>query len=229
VVKGHRTRRYCSDSCKQKFYHGRKAENENEARRLQLCATYPDFGKETIDLLDGFAALKNQEMVERIAVAIAREGEERKQGLEQVQRRFEEYTRMTNERLGEQAGELAKLRQERERKTKRSAGTRELEQARADLMRLYQERAREQEAIHRLYERAQDVQLHVGAARYRIAEREQQAARPVLLGDVLFELGGTLGYPELWFESPGWERAKILKGRDSWQRFCERAAVLYEG
>ena len=73
VVKGHRTRRYCSDSCKQKFYQGRKAAKENEARRAQLCATYPDFGKETIDLLDGFAALKNQEMVERIAAAIARE------------------------------------------------------------------------------------------------------------------------------------------------------------
>ena len=226
IARGHRARRYCSDTCKQRVYQQRKAEKENEARRARLCATYPDFGKETIDLLDGFAALKNQEMVERIAAAIAREGEERKQGLEQVQRRFREYVCMTNERLGEQAGELAKLRQERERTTKTSADTRELEQARADLMRLYQERAREQEDMHQLYERAQDVQLYVGAARYRIAELEQQAARPVLLGDVLFELGGTLGYPELWFESPGWERAKMLKGRDSWQRFCERAAAL---
>ena len=80
VVKGHRTRRYCSDSCKQKFYQGRKAAKENEARRAQLCATYPDWSSETRDLLYGFAALKNQVMVERIAAAIAREGEERKQG-----------------------------------------------------------------------------------------------------------------------------------------------------
>lgn len=48
----------------------------------------------------------------------------------------------------------------------------ELEQARADLRRLYQSQAREQEEIHRLYVLAQDLQTSLGAARNRIAELE---------------------------------------------------------
>jgi hypothetical protein len=226
TIRGHRPRRYCSDSCKQSAYQTRRAQKETEARRARLCATYPDFSEKTIDLLDGFAALDNQKMVGRIATTITAEVEGWQQGLDQVQQCFNAYVAMTNERVGEQVGELAKLRQEQERKTKATSDTKELEQARADLLRLYQERARGQEEIHRLYELAQELQMHLGAARHRIAELEQQAACPVLLGDVLFEFGGTLGYSELWFEVPGWERAKILKGRDSWQRFCERAAAL---
>jgi endogenous inhibitor of DNA gyrase (YacG/DUF329 family) len=70
TIRGHRHRRYCSDSCKQLVYQSRRAQKEDEARRARLCATYPDFSEKTIDLLDSFAALDNQKMVERIATTI---------------------------------------------------------------------------------------------------------------------------------------------------------------
>jgi chemotaxis regulatin CheY-phosphate phosphatase CheZ len=229
-VRGHRARRYCSDTCKQKAYQSRQAQKEVEARRVRLRAICPDLEELAIELLDELAGVNNHELAQRVVAAIARQMEYRQQGLEQVQERFRAYVETTNERVGNLCGELAQCRRELERKPHMRMTRpefRELEQAREDLLRLYQERAREQEEIHRLYELAQDYQRDLGAARNRIAELEQQAARPVHIGDLLFELGAQLNYPELWFSSPEWkESARILVGREYWRRFCERGAVL---
>lgn len=103
------------------------------------------------------------------------------QGRDQVQERFRHYVAMTNERLETLSGELAAARQERERSAKPKSlakGERqELEQARADLLRLYQERARGNEEIHRLSELVYDLQRDLGAARHRIAELESESKR----------------------------------------------------
>jgi hypothetical protein len=242
--------------CKQKAYQSRQVHKDVAGRRAQLCAIYPDWGQETIGLLDGFAAVKNQEMVECIAAAITAE--------------VERGTQQLSGKVERQRARIDKQNWQHQNRAN------ELEEARADLLRLRQERAREQEEIHDLSELAQAQQMHLRAGRERITNLEtegvqqermmreqaetgrdqvqqrfkeyvsmtnerlsqlsgelaqlrqerERAARPVMLGDLLFELGRKLGYPELWFESPEWkEQAKVMKGREYWHRFCERAAA----
>lgn len=58
-------------------------------------------------------------------------------------------------------------------KLKATGDLQELEQARATLIQLYQERALEQEEIHRLSELSQDGQQQLGATRNRITELEE--------------------------------------------------------
>jgi len=74
---GHRQRQYCDDTCKQRAYLDRCARSASQARKATLRATYPAFAEETIDLLDGFEAMGNHEMVERIAAVICAELERR--------------------------------------------------------------------------------------------------------------------------------------------------------
>ena len=230
IVRGHRVRRYCNDVCRQKAYQSRQAQKEVEARRARLRTICPDLEELAIELLDELAGENNHELAQRVATAIARQMEYRQEGLDQVQERFRAYVEITNERISNLCGELAECRHELERKPHMRMTRpefRELEQARADVLMLRQARAREQEELHQLVELSRDLQLQLGAARNRITELEQQPARLILLGDLLFELGGMLNYPEFWFESPQWKvRAAIPAGCVYWERFCERAAAM---
>lgn len=111
VIPGHRRRLYCSDTCKQRAYLERETQKSKATRLAQLRASYPDFSEATLEMLDSFLAVGNEEMVERLAATITGEVEARQRGLENVQARFNEYVRMTNARLSELSGELARRRQ----------------------------------------------------------------------------------------------------------------------
>ncbi|MGH2481077.1 MAG: hypothetical protein ACRDHW_15585, partial [Ktedonobacteraceae bacterium] len=65
------------------------------------------------------------------------------------------------------------------KKSVSKADAQELEQARADLRRLYQERAREQEQHHQLYETCCSQRMHLETAQQKIKDLENQARRPV--------------------------------------------------
>lgn len=204
LAKGHRPRRYCSDSCKQRAYLEREAHTRREARMARLRADYPAFSQETLDLLDGFAALGNHEIVERIAQAIVQE-----------QRSL--------------SNELARPRQHHQRADKpqrfTKAEARELEQARADLKRLSQERSREVEEFHQLSVLFHEQRIQLQAAENHIAQLEQ-TRRVVMLSDLLYEHGQALDFPELWYASPADDaKQKIIKGEVFWRRFCDRASA----
>lgn len=207
VPGNHRRRLYCSDSCKQSAFRERIMQREKEAREAAIRARWDGFQHDT------------QQILERVMLVCgqALHGEE-----ESLMKQLAEAIR----------AEQTQPTPERKPSTKMTkANMRELEQARADLLRLYQENARASEEIHQLVELTHDLQLdlggQLGAARYRIAELEQQLAHPVMLSDLLFELGTQLDYPEFWFDSPQWKvSAAIPKGQEYWQRFCERAAAM---
>lgn len=203
VPGNHRRRLYCSDSCKQSAFRERVMQREKEAREAAIRKRWDGFQHDTQQLLERVMQVcgkalhgAEESLMTRLAEAIR---------TEQGQAKHEEPERKPGARM-----------------TK--ADMRELEQARADVLRLYQERAREQEEFHQLYEQLQGLQLDLGVARHRITELEQH---PIMLSDLLFKLGTQLDYPELWFHSAQWkERAAIPKGNEYWQRFCERAAAM---
>lgn len=109
---GHRQRQYCDDACKQAAFKRR----QEEARREEVNRRWEAFTPETRNFLDWLSTRYGygKDLAHAVELAITREIEECKRGLEQVQERFRAYVEMTNERLSEQAGELAKLRQERD-------------------------------------------------------------------------------------------------------------------
>lgn len=205
IVPGHRRRVYCSDSCKQRAYLEREAQKIRETRRSQLRTTYPDFSEETIDLLDSFAAMGNYATVEHLAAAIVGE--------------VERTTAQLQSKIERQRARIDKQNQQHHNRAS------ELEQARADLTRLYQERAHEQEEIHQLTLRVHELAAKIQAAKRRIEELEQAPARPVMLADLLFEMGRERGFPQLWFPVDG-SQHKIIEGEVYWQRFCDRAAAM---
>jgi hypothetical protein len=202
----HRKRLFCSDTCKQKAHRNRKSQREQEARQAAIRERWAGLQPNTQELLERVMQVcsqalygKEENLMQLLAEAIRTE-----QG-QPIQTRHEELE-------GKPSAKMTK------------ADMQELEQAHAGLLRLHQERAREQEVFHQLYEQLQNLQIDLGAARHRIAELEQH---PVMLSDLLFELGAQLDYPELWFHSVQWkERAAIPKGQEYWQRFCERAAAM---
>lgn len=109
---GHRQRQYCDDACKQAAFKRR----QEEARREEVNRRWEAFTSETRNFLDWLSTRygHGKDVAHAVELAIMRELEECKRGLEQVQERFRAYVEMTNERLSEQSGELAKLRQQRD-------------------------------------------------------------------------------------------------------------------
>jgi hypothetical protein len=206
VPGNHRRRLYCSDTCKQQAFRERKQQHDQEKRQAAIRERWSGFRPDTQQVLETVMVVcsealygKEENLMTRLAEAI------RAEQSQPAQTQHEDPKRKPSAKM-----------------TK--ADTRELEQARADILRLYQERAREQEVFHQLYEQLQDLSLDLGAARHRIAELEEH---PVMLSDLLFALGAQLDYPEFWFDSPQWKvSAAIPKGREYWQRFCERAAAM---
>jgi hypothetical protein len=185
---GHRTREYCDDVCRQAARRSR----QEVARRCQCVEQVEGWGTflpATVAYLANLLLSGNEEgekAARRLAgIVQAEQGE-----LAQLQERFRQYVAVTNERLETLTGELAAARQQRERsprpKPLMKGERQELEQARADLLRLYQERARQSEEIHRLVELTRDLQMHLGAARNRIADLESKRdsqAEPLCLDE----------------------------------------------
>lgn len=193
---GHRRRLYCDDTCRQQAFRARQVAEQGRQCAEQV-KTWGSFQPATIDYLVSMFVFGGQEQ-EAGARKLAALIREEQGGLHELQERYRAYVARTNERLEALTGELAAARQERERSAKpkplAKSERQELEQARADLLRLYQERARGSEEIHRLSELAHELGAKLGAARNRITELESsgqqgQAPAPSDAVEKLLRLG----------------------------------------
>src|SRR6266568_323491 len=84
-VPGHRKREYCNDTCKQTAYRLRKEQPHHD-----------------VTIVDE----STQQRIAELEQAL----EQTRQGRDQVQERFAEYVRTTNEKMSELTGQLARYR-----------------------------------------------------------------------------------------------------------------------
>jgi hypothetical protein len=95
---------------------GRIAELEEQLAREHEQATDADLLIAIQEAGRKIADLERQaELHDQVRIELETAQTQAEEGRDQVQRRFRDYVRMTNEKLGQLSGELAKFRQERER------------------------------------------------------------------------------------------------------------------
>ncbi|MEO9029386.1 MAG: hypothetical protein ABI413_11295, partial [Ktedonobacteraceae bacterium] len=168
---GGRKREYCDDACRQAAHRA----HTQEAAKLDAITEIQGWGHflpASVEQLAGYIMAGNRDAASKVAEIILAEqqaAQPRQDAAERITELESEIKRL-NMRIDKQYV----------KKSAYKADAQELEQARADLLKFRQERAREQEQYHQLYETCRNQCMHLETAQQRIKDLEidgEQARR----------------------------------------------------
>ncbi|HVB25343.1 MAG TPA: hypothetical protein VNG51_25620 [Ktedonobacteraceae bacterium] len=140
VTPGHRPRSYCDDRCKVAAYRLRQEQAERARHLEALHAQFGGYDEKTLQLLDSIMQRGSVELAQRVAWAInAEAGKQVHAATRAATQKVWELQKQVKELEQEIAGLREKQRARVDKMKLKTAGNlQELEQARADLRRLYQ-------------------------------------------------------------------------------------------
>ena len=205
VTPGHRPRSYCDDRCKVAAYRWRQEQAERARHLAALRAQFGGYDEKTLQLLDAMMQIGNAELAQRVAWAINAEAGK------QVHTMCEAATRKVFElqkRVKELEQELTGLREKQRTrvdkvKLKAAGDLQKVEQARADIRRLYQ---------------ATIAHLEQELATYRQMVDLSDRAR---LERQLYDIGEQIGYRQF---IPADHLLAVGHGEEFWRAFVLTAS-----